>query len=104
MKTIPDNLILLLSGARGIYIPRDFAQEFDFGEDGWQGVSAEDRDTLSDPENEWYWDTWHTVLNNAHYTDKASGKVYNLYQDGDLWAVCYDSMSDEEKRNFGWDL
>lgn len=104
MKTKPDNVILLLSDARGIYIPRDFAQDFNFDEDGWQGVSAEDRDTLSDPNNDWYWDTWDTVLNNAHYTDKASGKVYHLHHDGDLWAFCFDSMTDEEKRNFGWEL
>lgn len=99
-----DNVILLLPDARGIYIPRDFASDFNFGEDGWQGVSQEDRDALSDPENEWYWGTWDIVISNAHYTDPASGKVYHLYQDGDLWAVCYDNMTDEEKLSFGWDL
>ena len=99
-----DNIILLLSDVRGIYIPRDFARNFNFDVDGWQGVSQEDRDALSDPENEWYWDTWDTVLANAHYIDPKSGKVYHLHQDGDLWAVCFPSMTDEEKRNFGWDL
>ena len=99
-----DNVILLLSDARGIYIPRDFASDFNFGEDGWQGVSQEDREDLSDPENEWYWEMWDKVLSNAHYIDELSGKVYHLYQDGDLWAVCFPSLTDEEKRNFGWDL
>ena len=99
-----DNIILLLSDARGIYIPRDFAESFNFGEDGWQGVSTEDRIILLDPENDWYWETWDTVLANAHYIDPKSGKVYRLHQDGNLWAVCFPSMTDEEKRNFGWDL
>ena len=98
-----DNIILLLSDARGIYIPRDFARDFNFDVDGWQGVSQEDRDALSDPENEGYWDTWDKVISNAHYTDPSSGKVYHLYQDGDLWAVCFPSLTDEEKRNFGWE-
>lgn len=98
-----DNVILLLNSARGIYIPRDFAQDFNFEEDGWQGVSQEDREFLSDPENDWYRETWDSVLDNAHYIHKESGKVYHLHQDGDLWAVCFDNMTDEEKRNFGWE-
>ena len=99
-----DNVILLLSDARGIYIPRDFAQNFNFDVDGWQGVSQEDRDALSDPENVDYWETWDRVLSNAHYIDETSGWIYHLHQDGDLWAICYDNMTDEEKLNFGWEL
>lgn len=99
-----DNVILLLPDDRGIYIPSDFAHYFNFDKDGWQGVSEDDREVLSDPENEWYWETWDKMLSNAHYTDPATGKVYHLHQDGDLWAVCFDHLTDEEKFNFGWDL
>ena len=99
-----DNVILLLDNARGIYIPRDFVESCDFGEDGWQGVTEEDREILLDPEHDWYWETWDSVLSNSHYIDKPSGKVYHLHQDGDLWAVCHDSMTDEEKLNFGWEI
>ena len=99
-----ENVILLLDSARGIYIPRDFVESVNFGEDGWQGVSGAEREVLSDPENEGYWETWDTVLGFARYVDKSSGKVYNLHHDGDLWAVCYAHMSEEEKRNFGWEL
>lgn len=99
-----DNVILLLSDARGIYIPSDFAHYFNFDKDGWQGVSTEERKVLADPCHEDYWEVWNTVLSNAHYIDGDSGKVYNLHQDGDLWAVCFDSMTEEEKRNFGWDI
>ena len=101
---IPDNVILMLSDARGIYIPRDFTCHYHIGEDGWQGVSTEDLEVLADPHHDDYWETWDTVLSNASYFDNPSGKVYHLHQDGDLWAVCYDSMTDEEKLNFGWEL
>lgn len=98
------NIILLLSDARGIYIPRDFASGFNFDEDGWQGVSTEDLEVLSDPHHEDYWETWDAVLSNASYFDKPSGKVYHLHQDGDLWALSFESMTEEERINFGWDL
>lgn len=29
--------------------------------------------------------------------------VIHLHQDGDLWAFCFDNMTDEEKMNFGWE-
>lgn len=99
-----DNVILLLSDARGIYIPRDFAESFNFGEDGWQGVSTEERIILLDTDHDDYWEVWNRVLTFAYYFDKPSGKNYHLHQDGDLWAVCFNSMSDEERLNFGWDL
>ena len=99
-----DNVILLISDAHGTYIPRVFASNFNFEEDGWQGVSTEEQEILSDPHHEDYWEVWHTVLSNAYYIDETSGWVYHLHQDGDLWAVCYDNMTDEEKLNFGWDL
>lgn len=99
-----DNVILLLSDARGIYIPHDFASDFDFGEDGWQGVSTEELEVLVDAYHEDYWEVWNIVLSNAYYVDKPSGKVYHLHQDGDLWAFNFTGMTDEEKLNFGWDL
>jgi len=41
------------------------------------------------------------ILNNARYTDK-NGNVWRLMQDGDLWAYCFELMTDEEKENFGF--
>lgn len=99
-----DNVILLLSDARGVYIPRDFVRDFNFGEDGWQGVSTEAQDNLIDPYEQDYWEWWDSVLSNAYFVDKTDGKVYHLHQDGDLWAVCFEQMSDEEKLSFDWDL
>ncbi len=53
----------------------------------------------ANPESENYWEDWEWILNNAKYTDK-DGSVYYLHQDGDLWGLCYERMTDEEKRNF----
>lgn len=89
-------LELLLSDARGVYIPRDFVQGFDF--EKW-GVSKEDADTLAQgPEQEWYWEAWEGVLNTAYF--EFEGYTYRLHQDGDLWAYCDELMSDEEYENF----
>ena len=95
-----DNINLLLSDARGIYIPRDFVQGFDLTK--WQGISESDAETCADPDNEWYWDSWECILNNAKYIHD-DGRVFTLWQEGDLWAICYDSMTDEEKKNFGFE-
>jgi len=37
---------LLLSDNRGIYIPRDFAEGFEFSEHGWKNVNQEDLNIL----------------------------------------------------------
>lgn len=91
------NIHVLLDGSRGIYIPRDFVTGFDM--DAWN-VSEEDAQDCSDPENEYYWETWDSILNSASYTSK-DGRVWSLYQDSDLFAVAYDNLTDEEKESFG---
>lgn len=93
---------LLLSDARGIYIPRDFYKSFDLN--GWNINSGEVNgiEDLSNPENTYYWDTWDMVLTNAFFIDK-DGNKWTLHQDGDLWAICYELMTDEEKHNFRFD-
>jgi len=95
-----DNVEILLSDARGIYIPRDFIQGFDLTK--WYGISESDVEILQDPDNEFYWDAWKNILNNAEYKH-SDGRVFTLHQDGDLWLICYDHMTDEEKSNFGFD-
>jgi hypothetical protein len=75
-------LELLISDSQGIYIPKNFA----LYEEDMDGVSQEDMDILkSGPDHEWYWEAWDEVLANA--TKTINGKVWRLYQDGDLWAV-----------------
>lgn len=91
---------LLLNDSRGIYIPQNFAENFNM--DQW-GVRDEDRDILllgpNDAENEWYWEVWENVLSNASYIDEK-GNHWHLWQEGDLFAYCSELMTDEEYVNF----
>lgn len=99
-------IVLILSDARGIYIPRDFVCD-DYNEidvdhcEAW-GIKLEDAAILQNPDNDGYWDAWNNVLSYAEYNH--NGDIYRLMQDGDLWAYCYEKMTIEEKRNFGFDM
>jgi hypothetical protein len=98
-KKMMDNVVLLLSDARGIMIPRDFVEQFSV--EKFTGISEWAIQTCQNPDNEGYWDAWDDILNNARYTE--DGKEYSLYQDGDLWLICYEHMTTEERTNFGFD-
>ena len=90
---------LLLSDARGVYLPRDFIDNFNLCQ--WH-IKEDYQDILSNPNNEFYWDYWDEVINNAYFIDEVGNK-WVLLQDGDLWAICYELMTEEEKLNFGFD-
>ena len=49
---------LLLSDARGVYIPRDFIDNFNL--DKWH-IDTKYAHLLSSPDNDWYWDYWDVV-------------------------------------------
>lgn len=70
----------LLSDARGVYIPRDFLDLEHFKAQ----LSEREIQVLSDPEHEFYWETWDSILNRDFI---VNGETWTLYQDGDLWAV-----------------
>lgn len=86
---------LLLSDARGVYIPRDFVIGFDLTK--FENL-PKDTELLKDQEVEHYWDIWSDVLDNATYTE--GGHTWRLHQDGDLWLICDELMSNEEYQNF----
>ena len=101
-------VILILSDARGVYIPRDFvtgdSNEVEKSHCEKWGIKPDDAEILAaGPDHEFYWETWDSVLDEAEFTDDKGNK-YRLYQDGDLWGICYDRMSMEERRNFGFDI
>jgi len=78
----------LLDDCRGIYIPQAFIECYSYEQ--W-GISEENATILlkgPEPENELYWETWDEVMRDAEYTDEF-GNVWNLFQDGDLFAVVY---------------
>jgi hypothetical protein len=90
-------IILFLSDARGVYIPRDFAK--DIKRIAVSGISDEDYEILeSGPDHEWYWEAWHSVCENAVITDDK-GVKYRVYQDGDCFLIP-DGMEWSDKDNF----
>lgn len=105
MKRI-DAITLILSDARGIYIPRDFVidecGEIDYEHCKAWHIKTEDAEILKNPDHDAYWDTWNDILNYAYFTDD-DGNDYRLHQDGDLWGLCHDRMTLEEKQNFGFE-
>lgn len=92
-------VLLILTDARGVFIPRDFVTLFDLTT--WQGINPDWLPDLSAPSNEGYWVSWELVLNHATFQDK--GQTWLLMQDGDLFAYCPELMTEEEKRAFGID-
>lgn len=105
MANIKNAVNLVLSDSRGIYIPRDFLTD-NYNEiaiehcKAW-GLTEENKEywiEATNPESEFYWDAWQWILENAKYTCD-NGDVFILHQDGDLWGLCLDRMTDEEKWN-----
>lgn len=100
--TSKPEIILLLSDARGVYIPRDFARCIK--RDAVTNVSAEDWEALEcgpTPENESYWDTWDAVCNNAVITDEG-GQNWFVHQDGDCWLIPEGMEWSDETATFEW--
>lgn len=80
---------LLVDGAAGIYVPKDFAMRYlsnKSDRENW-GISEEDYAVLcKGPDEETYWDVWARI---EGYAEAAlNGKRWVLSQDGDLWAQC----------------
>ena len=102
-------VILIFSDARGIYIPRDFVCD-KYDEIAWDhceawGLTKDNAEYWQDaanPDSESYWEAWEWILINAEYK-AGNGDKYHLHQDGDLWGICYDKMTEEEKHNFGFE-
>ena len=68
----------------GQYLPMVFVKNVDCV--GFWGFKPEDVETLLEgPENEWYWETWDSVLGYAKHVTE-DGRVWRLHQDGDLFA------------------
>jgi len=78
-------MTLILSDARGQYIPRDFTSTV--ARERVTGVSDEDWAILeSGPDNELYWDAWQEVEQDARITDD-NGNTYFIWNDSDCWLV-----------------
>ena len=81
---------LLIPDQCGIYIPKIFCEEY---ADQFQGIDPEDIETCQDPNNEWYWDSWQNILDNAYVVQ--DGKKYILWQDCDLFLIAEDEEMEQ---------
>ena len=90
-----ESLILFCDSSSGRYIPQRFAAEI--MPQYLQGVSQDELNELADPDYEFYWNTWDRILDNATVVD--GDHTYHLHHDGDLWLVCDELLTDEERKN-----
>lgn len=93
-----DQIDLLCDSHHGVYIPQIMAPRL--LANNWQGIDADDAAQLEQgPENEFYWETWERILNNATWRDldnPTDDRVWCLHHDGDLFAVSNLYVHDEE--------
>lgn len=89
-KDLKNEVVLLLDGVRGCNLPQDFIAETE-GVQGWTyNVSTEDIETLkAGPDEEWYWEAWNNVLDNAYFTyiDGTKGILYISEEYSDLFII-----------------
>lgn len=86
----------LIDSHHGRFIPELFVRSY--ANNGWD-VKPEDIAILKNPEHELYDEAWNDVLCYCHYVD-SNGNTWELWQDGDLFAICTALMSEEEYWNF----
>ena len=95
MNELPESAELYLDSNRGIYIPQNFIECTDPA--CLSNVDQQDINTLlQGPDDEWYWEAWTNILDNAILTEHRTGKQFNLYQDGDLWLIPVDAEWEPE--------
>ncbi len=73
---------LLIDGHHGVYIPKLFCEYY---AENFEGIDKEDIETCKDPNNQWYWESWDNILNNAYIIQ--DGKKYILWQNMDLFLI-----------------
>ena len=80
MKTFEDSLILAVDSHFGVYIPQVFIERY--GE--FLELSEEEKTTLSDPQNEYYFETWEDVSCRTFILD---GVEHSIVENEDLWIL-----------------
>lgn len=89
---ISENVAIELSDRHGQFIPQLFREHFPQA-----NIKQEDWDDIADPENEYYWDAWNSILDTWEYM----GRI--LYQSGDLVSInakAVDNLTEEQAEQF----
>ena len=73
---------LLIDGHHGVFIPQLFCEYY---VEQFEGIDKEDVETCLDIENDWYWEAWENILDNAYIV--RDGKKYILWQNMDLFLI-----------------
>lgn len=98
---------LFLSSARGVYIPKNFAEMIDRDrlkcDNGAIHELGETLDFLIDcdpygEDADLYWQEWCCLVDNCYI--EHNGHIWRLWHDGDLWLYCDELMTDQEKSDF----
>ena len=86
-RTITPQPCLVLNDAHGVYIPQLWCSDVTEEQCSTLHIQWSDvRCCQSGPDEEWYWESWQSILDTCHMTDD-SGTTWRLHQDGDLWEV-----------------
>jgi len=107
MKADEVDTHILLSDARGIYIPRDFLDFENICNEDGSPIADKwklERAILKDPDDPDYWEAWDTILQYCYLHD-GKGNIYFLHQQGDLFAISladFEQLDDAEADKF-WD-
>ncbi len=102
-----NNMELVATGARGIYLPQHVAEACELEPIRNTPVNAarlaRDIYTLKEgPEAEGYWEAWQAVLDTACI--RVGRAKWSLYQEGDCWAIRMNKAGRREAAQcFGWD-
>lgn len=97
--------IFILDGARGTYIPQEFAEiminqrnlhPYEFTTDS-ATLKRMLEDLIEGRDNEYYWENWNDIL--SHYNEirkESTNELFYLTQteDGDLWLVHEDELEE----------
>ena len=90
------SIVCLVDSAHGSYVPQAFIELYDT--DAWHVKPADVEILRAGPDHELYWETWANVEDRAYLVD--DGRTYHLHQDGALFAIAYDALTDDEYRDF----
>lgn len=94
---IESNIRLMVDSHHGVYIPQIFAEGFDARSWGIEEFDPDYQTLLEGPDAEYYWESWEAIMSKAVNTD-ADGKKFYLHQnDGDLFAVAWEHLNEQEQ-------